>query len=383
MILSIFIYTLVGSVLFFFGWHYNQRVSQSQLETSTKQFLLSWEIIASFALFSVITALRYHTGWDHEYYINDYVAIQNGEIYRVDFEIGFRFIETIFAKLGCHYSVFFGFCGFLNIFFLYFALKKDSAVIPWVGLFIMMGPYFLHIANSIRQGIVECVFVSLILFICNKKDIWYFIFALLLSQIHTVAYVIIPVYFVSKYPFTIKKRNTLILIYIGCLIIGQFPALFSWTINAFSDLLSMIGYQKYVILFNTNPLYSFHRSNIGSVTITLILIHLFLIYYYKDIKVEFKGNRFFSICYNFAFIYACYFVVVMNTTVFFKRPCELFLPFFVISSGYLMIYLYKSRKKNQLIIFGLLNCMLTVISIIKEYLNGLSDSTNYYHFIPF
>ena len=64
MILSITVYTLVGVMLFYFGWHYNQRFALPTEHHTVKEFMLSWEIIASFVLFSLITGLRYHTGWD-------------------------------------------------------------------------------------------------------------------------------------------------------------------------------------------------------------------------------------------------------------------------------------------------------------------------------
>lgn len=384
MILSIFIYTFTGCMLFFLGWHYNQRVSQCQLEPTSKQFLLSWEILASFTLFTLVTALRYHTGWDHEYYIQDYVTYQkDGTMFRSDFEIGFRFIETIFAKLGLHYSFFFGFLGFINIFFIYYALRNDREVVPWVGLFIMMGPYFLHLVNSIRQGVVECIFVSTVLLVHKNKHIFYFIVAISLTLIHTVAYLIIPLYFVIKSPFNTKNTKTLFFIYISCFIIGQFPILLSYSINIFSDLLALFGYYKYVDLYNSNPLYSFQRSPIGFVTVTLLIIHIFLIFYYKDIRTYFNDNKFIAVCYNFSLIYVCYFVLVMNTAFYFKRPCELFLPFFVISCGYLMVFLYKKQKNEQFVTFGTLNCIITITMLIKVYITGQADSSNYFHFIPF
>lgn len=370
-------------MLFFLGWHYNQRVSQCQLEPTSKQFLLSWEILASFTLFTLVTALRYHTGWDHEYYIQDYVTYQkDGTMFRGDFEIGFRFIETIFAKLGLHYSFFFGFLGFINIFFIYYALRNDREVVPWVGLFIMMGPYFLHIMNSMRQGIVECVFVSLVMLVDNKKYIWYFIVAILLTMIHKVAFLIIPLFFVAKFPLRLKKTRTIIICYISCFVLGQFPSLISWTINVFGDVLSFFGYQKYVTLFNTNPLYSFNRVSLGAVSVCLILMHLFLILYYNQLNKHYKDNKFFSVCYSFAIIYICYFVLVMNTSFYFKRPCELLLPFFMISSGYLTVYLYKNARYAMCSIFAILNSSVTLMTIIKDHINGLPDSTDYYHFIP-
>lgn len=371
-------------MLFFLGWHYNQRVSQCQLEPTSKQFLLSWEILASFTLFTLVTALRYHTGWDHEYYIQDYVTYQkDGTMFRGDFEIGFRFIETIFAKLGLHYSFFFGFWGLVNIFFIYFALRKRAEIMPWIGLFLMLGPYFLHLMNSMRQGIVECIFTSLILLVYNKNYILYFLIAIILTSIHRVAALIIPLYLVLNHPINFKKTTTLFIIYIACFIIGQFPIIFSWTINAFSDVLTFWGYQKYVMLYNSNPHYSFHHSSIGLIACALVAIHIFQIFFYKKLNHCYKDDYFFKCSYTLSFIYICYFVLVMNTAIYFKRPCELLLPFFLISSCYLMAYFYNSKKYVLLTIFGILNCSISIITICKDYYYGLADSTDYYHFIPF
>lgn len=383
MILSITVYTLVGVMLFLFGWHYNQRFALPTEHHTVKEFMLSWEIIASFVLFSLITGLRYHTGWDHECYIQDYVQYQNeGTLYRPDFEPGFRLVETIFAKLGFHYSVFFGFLGLVNIFFIYIALRKDREVIPWVGLLIMVGPYFLHLVNSLRQGIVECIFVALILLVNNRRYLLFLLCALLLVSIHKVALLIIPVILLAKYLSKFENNKHLFVAYCVCFIIGQFPILISWTINGFSDVLALLGYHKYVRLFNTNPLYAFHRCSFGAISISLIVTHLFLIYYYPKLREYYNGNKFFTICSTLTLIYVCYFVLVMNTSFYFKRPYELLLPFIVIASAFLMVYLLRTKRYPQLAVFCTVNFSVAAITVFKVVYYGMADSTDFYHFIP-
>ncbi len=384
MILSITVYTLVGVMLFYFGWHYNKRFSLPTEYHTIKQFLLSWEIIASFVLFSVITGLRYHTGWDHEYYIQDYVQYQNeGTLFRPDFEPGFRLIETIFAKLGFHYSIFFGFLGFVNIFFIYFALRKNKEVIPWVGLLIMLGPYFLHLVNSLRQGIVECVFVSMIVLVNNRRYLLLLLCSLLLVSIHKVALLIIPILILAKFLTKFENNKHLFVVYITCFVIGQFPILISWTINGFSDVLALFGYHKYVHLFNTNSQYAFHRSSFGVISIALIVVHLFMIYYYSKLREYYKGNKFLTICSSLSLIYVCYFVLVMNTSFYFKRPNELLLPFMVITTAFLIVYLFKRKRFLQLALFCSVNFSVAPFSVFKVGYLGLSDSTDFFHFIPF
>lgn len=370
-------------MLFYFGWHYNQRFALPTEYHTTKQFLLSWEIIASFVLFSVITGLRYHTGWDHEFYIQDYVQYQNeGTLFRPDFEPGFRLIETIFTKLGFHYTIFFGFLGFVNIFFIYFALRKNREVIPWVGLLIMLGPYFLHFVNSLRQGIVECVFVSLILLVNNRRYLLLLLCSLLLVSIHKVALLIIPIIILAKFLTKFENNKHLLVAYITCFVIGQFPILISWTVNGFSDVLALFGYHKYVHLFNTNPQYGFHRCSFGAISIALIVVHLFLIYYYAKLREHYKGNEFYTLCSSLTLIYVCYFVLVMNTSFYFKRPNELLLPFTFITVAFLMVYFLKTRRYAQLAVFCFFNLSIAVITVFKVAYFGSTDSTDYYHFIP-
>lgn len=370
-------------MLFYLGWHYNKRFASPLEHHSLKEFLLSWEIIASFVLFSVITGLRYHTGWDHEYYIQDYVQYQDkGTIFRTDFEPGFRLLEIFFAKLGLHYSVFFGFCGFINIFFIYIALRKERALIPWVGLLILTGAYFLHLMNSLRQGLVECMLVSSVLLLCKKKYALFIVTSLLLTLIHKVSFFIVPLFLLSAVFMRQKSNRTIVCIYLCCLIIGQFPILISWTINGFSKLLSVIGYQKYVDLFNSNPLYSFHRSSIGIITILLMTTHVFLLYFNQKLKDNYKDDIFFKFCNALCLLYISYFVLVINTAFYFKRPCELLLPFYIIASAYLMVYLYKKRLNIYLTVFCLANFSISTITILKNCYWGTVNSTDFYHFIP-
>ncbi|MDO4510834.1 MAG: EpsG family protein, partial [Bacteroidales bacterium] len=371
-------------MLFYFGWHYNARFTNAVGSHTAKEFFLSWEIIASIVLFTLITGLRYHTGWDHECYIRDYVQYQtHGTIYRPDFEPGFRLIETIFAKLGCHYSVFFGFLGFVNVFFLYLGLRKQRETLPWMGICMMMGMFYIHLMNSIRQGVVECVFVAMLLLIENRKYLWYFAISLALVTIHKVALLLIPLFFVANFSLKIKWKWALLSGYVVCFVLGQFPELFSWTINANSKILDLLGYSKYVELFNHNANYAFHRSPIGFMTISIMLVHLALIFYYPKMKEFFKGNRFFSMTYRLSYFYICFFVLALNTAKYFKRPSELTLPFFVIAVAFLMVYLLKKKAYLPLAILLLLNVSITVSTHIKCYLHT-SDylSTYLYHFLP-
>lgn len=381
--LSLLVYFGTGLLLFLLGWHFNRRVELNHLTPTTKEFLLSWEMMASFAIFTLVTGLRYHTGWDHEQYIVDYVLYQkDGTLIRNDFEIGFSLIRALFAKLGFHYSVYFCFWGFINIFFLYLALKEERKLIPWVGLFTMTGFFFLHTANSLRQGVVECVFVFLVILATKKKYLWYFVGALLLTTIHKVAFLIIPLFLLVKYPIRIKSNIPLALIYILCFVIGQFP-FFSWLMNNLSEIFTLLGYDKYVHVFHNNPSFGVNIKSIGPLTFVSIAAHLVLIYYYRYLKDYFHDNHLFKISFTFAFIHICYYVLAIYTSNYIKRPGELLMPFYLIASAFLVEYFLQKKKYIECGIFASLNCLIAIIIVIKEgYLNYNPDSVNLYHFIP-
>lgn len=383
MIFSIIVYTITAGLLFFLGWHYNSRVSKSELQASTIEFLSSWEMLLSFAVFTLVAALRYHTGWDHEYYLMDYEGYQNsGTILRSDFEFGFRFIESLFADLGFHYSVFFGFLGFINIFFLYFAIRKQLSVIPWVGLCLVLGPYFIHLMNTMRQGMVESFFVSFSVLIIYRKFLPYLIIAILCASFHKVAFLIIPIYLLGIVTIKIKRRY-LFLIYLGFFILGQFPCIIAYAIDLFSDVIRLYGYGKYVDLMHNNANFAFMRNPFGLMSLLILVLHIALIDLYPKLKKHFAGDKFFVLSFRFALIYMCYFALTINTARYIKRPSELLFLFLLIVTGYALSYLYSTRRFKALVCMLLISCSSVYISLAKDYYKYNGEPTSiYYRFIP-
>ena len=154
--------------------------------------------------------------------------------------------------------------------------------------------------------------------------------------------------------------------------------------NSFSGLFEVLGYGKYVELFNTNPTYAFHKTSLGVTTLIQIALHLSVICYYGKMKDYFGKQAFFLNCFKITFIYCCAFVLLLNTTIYVKRPCELLLPFFLICSAYLSVYFYENKKYVELLTFVILNCSIIIFTLLKEhFISKLADSVNYYHFIPF
>ena len=111
MLLSLLVYSITGLILFLLGWHVNKRECESLLLTGKKLPFYSWEILLSLLLFAVVAGARYHTGYDHAMYLEQYQHLQaNGEFSRHNFEYGFEWISKIFAWCHIHYFFYFAFC---------------------------------------------------------------------------------------------------------------------------------------------------------------------------------------------------------------------------------------------------------------------------------
>ena len=98
MLLSLLVYSLTGATLFFLGWHVNRREQRLQLQSGGELPFYSWEIILSLLIFAVVAGARYHTGFDHKMYLDQYLHLQQtGEFGRDNFFI----LRSVIASTCC------------------------------------------------------------------------------------------------------------------------------------------------------------------------------------------------------------------------------------------------------------------------------------------
>ena len=210
MLLSLLVYSLSGATLFFLGWHVNRREQRLQLQDGKQVPFYSWEIVLSILLFAVVAGARYHTGFDHAMYLEQYKhLLQTGEFSRTNFEYGFELISKIFAWFHIHYFFYFAFWALLQIGFLYFGLRNHKHLLCWVGLGIMCGPYFLGWMNSIRQSVVVCLFVALIPLVRDRKFLPYAIIVIVAALIHKSALLLLPVFLITFLKLEERQINRL------------------------------------------------------------------------------------------------------------------------------------------------------------------------------
>ena len=351
MLLSLLVYSLTGATLFFLGWHVNRREQQSLLKGGAKLPFYSWEIMLSLLIFSIIAGARYHTGYDHAMYLDQYLHLQKmGDFSRQNFEYGFEWISRFFAWCNIHYFFYFAFWALLQIGFLYFGLRNHKHLFCWVGLGIMCGPYFLEWMNSMRQSVVVCLFVALIPFIKNRKFLPYAIVVIIAAFIHKSVLLLLPVFLISfiKIDNIVPNKWIMLSVFTVFVLSGTILPFLVKNINFISNnqwLLDIMGYSNYGNLDDPN-VGDRWKGFVpwGPSRVSMLLCCISMIWFFPELKSYFKNDRFLPYYFVLAFVGMCLYFLLINTTHFFLRPIDYFTIFFIIISAYLMVYLINTRK---------------------------------------
>lgn len=354
MLLSILVYGLTAAALCLLGCHAMSRdIRYEQLNTGrTIGFFHSWEILLSIFILAVIAGARWHTGYDHEMYLEEYHRLIAGqEMVRDRFEPGFIWVSKAFAYFKVHYFFYFAFWAMLQAGFLYYALRERKFLLPWVGLNIMLGVYFLNWCNSMRQAVCVCLFVAMIPLIVKRSwrnFVFYLLLVIAATLLHRSAWLLLPLYLLTfvKSNLNIKSWVCFLVLAI-CIGLGFNPGWwFKPLMQLITPVLKLFSYDVYQedgllpMLLNDG----FRFAHFGPSRISLLLVDIFIIYYYQQVKRYFRDDKNLQIYFLLAFIGMCLENMFMNTSHFILRPTEYFLIFVLIMNAYTMAYLWKNKR---------------------------------------
>ena len=376
MLQSIIVYTLTGLTLYALGR--NLALRDARMQRTFHHPTSSWnpEVWLSILIFAIVAGLRYNVGVDHLTYLRFYEEFsKQGWTTRETFEPGFLFIMKVFTELNLHFFFFFAFLAAIQLFFIYFALRKQKQLLPYIGLFIMLGPYFLDWMNGIRQCIAMCIFVLSIEFIQKRKFILYILTIFGASLIHKSAYILLPFYFIFFKSFSPSKTKTHLLILILCIILGNSPTWISF-ITVLNDFFTFLGYENYVNNFE-NVLDNLQEFAWGPRRITVLLINFIIIYLYPQISQFYHNNKYVPLYFSLFFIGVCLYNLLANTSLEFLRPVSYFTIFTLPMSAYTAHYLKIKKRKMFYLLFMILVCSYTYFSIFST--NG-PDNIIWYKF---
>ena len=357
--LSIVVYSSLALVLFVLAWHAHvreQRLTVGHGINSSHQ--IEWELILSVALIAIVSGARYGTGFDHLAYMWNYLRLCDaGDFIRHNYEPGFVLVAKFFAACHAHYFFFFAFWAGLQFGLLYYAMRHHKFLLPWLALYIIIGPYLIHSLNAIRQGVVECGVVFMIPMIQQRRIVPYMLTALVLMTIHSVSLLLIPLYFIGilphwdgwkRYPRVssiLTSRWTHLVIFGLCFAVGCFP---EFVANALTLTMSFIErinpfsahYEHFIEILNGH--YEHYSFSPTRMAFTIVYVSIILLY--PKVREWKSTDKLLPIIYLFAFIYMCTLRLFMNMTYLILRPVDLLFAAFAVMFAYTMAYLWATRR---------------------------------------
>ncbi|MEE0979444.1 MAG: EpsG family protein [Muribaculaceae bacterium] len=336
-----------------------------------QQQFWTWENIATILLFGAFYGVRYNVGPDNLMYIKIYEAFANGHVFREDdLEAGYKFAQQLFNGLNLHYSIFIGFWGALQIGFVYYAMRRYKYLLPFMSLFIILGPPFLTWANIMRQAVVECAFILFVEFIVERKMWKYLIGVLLCTLIHKSAFLLIPFYFLLQRPVFPRKWWVSVIIVAVCTAIGSTPT-FVEKLGFIDDVLKFLDYNQYQfdeVLKDSDNFRAWGPARAGVWALSILCCGL-----YPYLRSTFRFNKQFDIYFCCFFFGTCLYELFANTQQIFIRPLAYFRDCMVVVVPICLYYITKTNIKPLFLLLFLLACFNSIWWTVKAYLSGAGE----------
>lgn len=352
MIASIIFYVLFALTLSTLGkmeW-----VTTNRLYNRTGVYSNRWSVytVLLLAIFILLCGLRYRTGVDCESYVE---TLKTGKAVdsREDFELFFGWIVRGLRSLGANRVIYLGILASLEIIPFYYALRSRKFLYQFVGLLLILGPFFLFWMNGIRQCIAACFFVLAAVNFLDKGKKGKFVAALVITvaaQFHTSAYALLLFLIIPNKDY-FRNRLINIAILIACAVIGQ-THLMNTYLERFIGVEFEGAYELY-LRHTEDFLVSESTMGYGPRRIVLLIVTLVTLWYAPGMKEQFKSDPLFLFSFNLFFIHACLGDnLLSNVHYIFRRPFYYTQPFMLISFSYLLYYLkYFNKARNKQIVY--------------------------------
>lgn len=312
--------------------------------------------IFAILIFALVFGIRYHVGVDHEAYISAY------EHFRIsgnfgDEDIGYAFLTRIFAEQDLHYSYFFFFVAFLQLFLVMYALRENSKVHGFVIILFFLSSTFLQFMNLIRQELGFALFAIAIYFLSKRSFIKTYAALIIACTFHISAIILLPIPFLyikkSNYFSNVKLQLVVFFLFFVISIILK-PAEYLFTLIPI-ELFEMFGYEGYynmVAYGDTKWLVSEKEAGFGFYITNLICLCNIL--FSSKVKSYFN-SKFLNIIYDLYFIGILYRFLVSGSLILSRINYYFFSFGFIVSSFTLYFLLRKSAsKKSKYIGIGLI-----------------------------
>ena len=313
-------------------------------KTSFLDIITKSHFIIPILVFCLFAALRFNVGVDCESYRDDfYDLLQKGKTDREGYELGYL-LTIKFSLLFTNTSyLFFAILSFFQISLLYYAMRKESYLLIFFGITIILSETFHSLMNGVRQNIAACIFVAMIPLILNKKYwIWIVPTMFTATLFHKSAIFILALSVIGYYCKE-KLLNPLIQLIIVAVCFLLMDKIDNLLLQPLYDLGLYAGYEEGAIENYAD--YESFNKNFGLRSSLYLLIYIIIILYSNKMKEFFNSEKFNTI-YNLFFIGICLFLLFYNNFTINRilYYCKIFIP---IVEAYFLSYLWLNRDKDK------------------------------------
>lgn len=363
---SIIVYGLIICVMTYFGGiayrkQYPQGIGGVDKFKNQKMPFVSlltrnYYVIPIF-VFCFFSAIRYKVGVDCDAYRRFFYEILNhGRVLDEGaVEPAFTYIGRFTTALtDSHYLMFF-ILAFLQMSFIYYALRKQTYALVYLGFTIMLSMMYFSFMNGVRQNIAACAFVALIPLTINKKR-WplYVLCVIVATLMHKSALLLLPIGLLVYLVFQHGTLSTPIQIFIllACLIfMDKIDSSYLENIFALGE---QVGYSSKKI--DEYTIKELSSKNFGLWGISTFFTQMSAVVYNKKI-LSITNNKVITCMYNLFFVGACLNTLFYNNFGISRLNMYLII-FQPIIFSILLFYTSTSQKRIDVFLFR------TLISIM-------------------
>ena len=337
----------------------------------------NWDLFFLLFFYSLIFGLRYGVGIDHLAYLEKYLLLQDYD-FSFPTDVGFFVITDCFAKLNVHYSIYFGFLAFMQLFFIYYFFKDDRRVYPYITFVFITSCQWLIFMNGIRQELAFTVFLLGIKYIENQKFFKYLIVVLIASSIHKSAIMLILFYPLLKnksYFSNILIQLLLLFVAFVLLKIDIVEDL----IMKFDNIALFMGYSHYIDQVKEGNLdYITSDMAMGVGSYIILIIDVCIILYSNQVKQYFK-KRCFYIIYDIYFIGVLWHYIFLKSLIM-SRPNFYMYGFQFVMGTLTLFYLFQKMSVSKMKEFILIVFLCLHISLFSANMYRMKENTAKYYF---
>lgn len=348
--------------------------------TLNSQRLCRLEVIY-IILYTLIVGLRYDVGVDYHNYkelYDEYVVsypLSPNRLNGSTIEPAYDALLKFMAGLDLHYSFFFIFNAFLNIYFLYIFARRYPKQEALILFFYIASMSFFDTFNAIRQMTAFFMYLCTIRYIERKQFFKYIISILAISCFHRSIFMMLPFYFFINYRIPGNRLLYIGLVFI-CYMYKDRISDFIWTVIFDGLLQYLTGIKDASYLVKTDAL-SIESSSgsLGLMHIIILFLDILIIWNIENLRQFYKSINL-NIYFNLFLIGACLYFVSSGSITLIRLNMYFFNILFVMLAFLTYYYMHPSPQKSIIQQRLSLTCAVLVMAVsMAIYTNAILRGT--------